>query len=539
MDARDPGVDLQRGGRASLSLDAGHVAELLAEVAPLVEGRIVTRCVPLPPRDLLLLLDPGASTSPAPDAGRRARPSRLRLSAEPDLPRFFLESAREERPRGPLGPFFRQVEQDLAGARLARLSQPGRDRVLLLEFSATPESEPRALVLELFGRRANLVLCSGGERVITSLVPSAPAEGPSRLQPGAPWRPPGGPQRDPPSGPALAASLGPPPEPPQGVVPDPRAPLSWLVESRLGAELAALSRARAARDLAARLQRKLARAQALVRGLEQRAAAAGAAERVRQDGELLKLHVSALARGTRELEVADVFEPDAPPRKLILDPRRSPRENVQLFFDRYRKLARAQGAVAGELALARARLDGLQALLGELEAENSDPDELERRALSEGLLDQRQEPDRRKRKQPEPRRPYRIFTGLRGGEIRVGRTARDNDQLTLRHCRGNDLWLHTADAPGSHVVLRLERDAEPDPEELLDAAHLAVHFSPLRAASRAAVHVARRKQVHKPRGAKPGLVTLSGGRILQVRMQPQRLQRLLGRQGRGPDSDPA
>ena len=147
-----------------------------------------------------------------------------------------------------------------------------------------------------------------------------------------------------------------------------------------------------------------------------------------------------------------------------------------------------------------------------------------------------QEADPRRRKAPAPRLPYRTFEGVKGTEIRVGRTARDNDALSLKLCNGNDLWLHTADAPGSHVVLRTSVNArgkgkgkspEADPEELLDAAHLAVHFSPLRGAEKADVHVCPCKQVHKPKGAKPGLVTLSGGRTLQVRLEPERLDRLL------------
>ncbi|MFT5154170.1 MAG: putative ribosome quality control (RQC) complex YloA/Tae2 family protein, partial [Planctomycetota bacterium] len=64
-----------------------------------------------------------------------------------------------------------------------------------------------------------------------------------------------------------------------------------------------------------------------------------------------------------------------------------------------------------------------------------------------------------------------------------------------------------------------------------DAAHLAVHFSPLRGTDRAAVHQAYRKEVHKPKGAKPGLVSLSGGKIMQLRMQQERLDRLLRSSG--------
>ena len=160
----------------------------------------------------------------------------------------------------------------------------------------------------------------------------------------------------------------------------------------------------------------------------------------------------------------------------------------------------------------------------------------EQLAVEEGLLAPPQEADPRRRKAPAPRLPYRTFEGVKGTEIRVGRTARDNDALSLKLCNGNDLWLHTADAPGSHVVLRTSVNArgkgkgkspEADPEELLDAAHLAVHFSPLRGAEKADVHVCPCKQVHKPKGAKPGLVTLSGGRTLQVRLEPERLERLL------------
>ena len=119
-----------------------------------------------------------------------------------------------------------------------------------------------------------------------------------------------------------------------------------------------------------------------------------------------------------------------------------------------------------------------------------------------------------------------IATGFAERGAKVVITGRDNDTLTFKESRGNDLWLHTADSPGSHVILRVE-GAEPDPEELLDAAHLAVHFSPLRQAGKVDVHVARRKEVHKPRKAPAGLVTLSGGRTLRVRMEPERLKRLL------------
>ena len=223
------------------------------------------------------------------------------------------------------------------------------------------------------------------------------------------------------------------------------------------------------------------------------------------------------------------FDEAQPTRRLALDPKLSPRQNVERYFTRYKKLLRAAQNVDEELAQAQTRRTELEELAQRLDDAEQDPEALEAEAVERGLLDPPQVADPRKRKAPEARKPYRSFVGSRGSEIRVGRSSRDNDTLTLRHARGNDLWLHTADCPGSHVVLRLERGAEPEEEEVLDAAHLAIHFSPARGTDRAPVHVARRKHVHKPRGAKAGLVTLSGGRILEIRVQPARLEGLLRR----------
>lgn len=404
------------------------------------------------------------------------------------------------------------------------------DRLVLLEFRETPAGARRALLAELTGRHGNLVLLGRGDEVLDLLIPPPARLAEPRLVVGEGWRPPGAggpPAVDPPG----TAEDFPDPDAAPPSVGEGRpllAPLSWRVEASLGEEVAGRDRAQAVKKLKKRVQRKLGRARSLQRGLEKKLEACEASDRVRLDGELLAAHTHLLQRGMAEIELADWYSDGSPLRKIELDPRRSPRENVERYFDRYKKLQRSRDELPDELHRARERVGELEALLDAAAAPDTDPTELDARAVERGLLDPVQEADPRKRKAPEPRLPYRTFRGCKGTEIRVGRSARDNDFLTFRHARGNDLWLHTADAPGSHVVLRIGGEkGEPDPEELLDAAHLAVHFSPLREASRAAVHVARRKLVHKPRGAKPGLVTLSGGRKVEIRMQPGRLERLV------------
>jgi len=504
------------------TLGARHIRELVDELAPIVVGATVVEVLALPPRDVVLYL----RDLPAADAQAVAR---VRISADPDAPRLHLQCARQSHPDGPLGPFFRALAADLGGARLRRLTPVARDRIVAFEFEATACGERRVLLAELTGRHANLLILGPNERVLEVLSTPAPgSKAAERLRVGEPWKAPGGrPRED--ENVSLRELLAPVGDstPLEGARPDPRAPLSWLVEEQLVPALARAAHERAVRDVRERLARRQDRAEALLRGLRQRLSAVDDAERVRRDGELLKAHLPQLTRGLGSVILPDFFDAEGAQRTLELDPRRTPHENVEHYFERYKKLVRSAASLAREIELAEQRTQELARAAAELDAPQCDPAALERAWVERGLLEATQAAPARREKQ-QPRKPYHLFHGARGGEILVGRNARDNDELSTRICRGSDLWLHTADAPGSHVVLRLAGRAEPDPEELLDAAHLAVHFSPLRGANRANVHVARGRDVHKPRGAKPGLVTLSGGKTLALRLQPERLQRLLG-----------
>ncbi|MBK7876671.1 MAG: DUF814 domain-containing protein [Planctomycetes bacterium] len=533
-------MDLQRAGRARLNLDAAQVAALAREIQTLARGARLKELVALPPADVVLVLEQ--------DGERGVR--RVRLSADPEAPRLHAQHERTERHDGPLGPFFRRLAAELVGATFVECTPVAGDRIALVEWRDTPVGERRALVLELFGRHANLVLLGRGDLVLDLLVPPPEGKRDARLVVGKAWSAPakasrsGGRAATPPSGdpakvgsPTLAGPDAAPTAPAdpwlalRALAParETAAPLSWLVEAALGAQAREARTARETKRVAERLARKLERARSLVRGLEQRLGASRDFERVREEGELLKAHLHELARGMTSIEVDDFFAGDGAKRRIALEAKLSPHENLERFFDRAKKLERALQAVDAELALARGKVAALEAL--EARLADADPASVEADAVERGLLEPAQTavPADRKPKAPAPRVPYKSFQGARGSEIRVGRNAKDNDALTFKHARGNDLWLHTADTPGSHVVLRIdERGKEPDPDELVDAAHLAVHFSPLRGAGRARVHVARQKEVHKPRGAKAGLVTLSGGKILELRLQPERLQRLLG-----------
>src|SRR5262249_60488 len=130
-------------------------------------------------------------------------------------------------------------------------------------------------------------------------------------------------------------------------------------------------------------------------------------------------------------------------------------------------------------------------------------------------------------KEPEKRLPYREHRSADGDAIWVGRGAADNDALTFRHARGNDLWLHCRDAPGAHVVVPLRAGRPASEATFLAAARLAAHFSPLAGEAQVDVMYTHVRNLRRPKGAAPGRVFTSDAKTVRVRLEPARLARLL------------
>ncbi|MEO7673741.1 MAG: NFACT RNA binding domain-containing protein [Pyrinomonadaceae bacterium] len=108
------------------------------------------------------------------------------------------------------------------------------------------------------------------------------------------------------------------------------------------------------------------------------------------------------------------------------------------------------------------------------------------------------------------------FVSTDGFEILVGKKAKDNDYLTFRVAKSLDLWMHAADYPGSHVVIRNPNRKEIPHRTLLEAAQLAAFYSQGKSQPKAAVHYTQKKFVNKPKGAAPGLVSLASFKTILV-----------------------
>ena len=125
-------------------------------------------------------------------------------------------------------------------------------------------------------------------------------------------------------------------------------------------------------------------------------------------------------------------------------------------------------------------------------------------------------PERKKQKASPTIPGMRRYRSSDGYEVIVGRSARDNDELTFRVARPNDLWLHAGDYPGSHVIVRNSSRSEVPHRTIIEAAQLAAKFSQASKDTRVTVHYTQRKFLSKPKGAAAGLVRMSNFRSITV-----------------------
>ena len=269
--------------------------------------------------------------------------------------------------------------------------------------------------------------------------------------------------------------------------------------------LTATARQRLRQALERGRKRRLRLRLKLIGELEQ----AEAQSRLRGAADAMAARLHEIAPATSELSLLD-FEGIT--HELKLDPRRTPASNLD---DLYRRIAKAERSVAP----LRARLTQLDEQ--EEVSERVHTDELDLPALLQRALEleidlrpARSEGERREQVR-QRRLPYRAYLLPSGRELRVGRTAQDNDAMLRSHSHGQDLWLHAQGVEGSHVLLR-QGPREPTRTEIELAARVAAHFSKARHSSLVPVLCTQRRHVRKPRKAAPGSVIAERGETIFV-----------------------
>ena len=485
-----------------MSLTAGEIEAVVAELRPLAGARVDAVRVHAERALTLDLRGPAGEVT-------------LLVSAEPDVTRLHAAGARPPQPETPWA-FQGLLRKELLGARLAALRAVPGDRVVELSFDRA--AGPLGLVAELTGRHGNLFLVDGGGIIRASAARNLSQR--RRLAAGEPYLAPA-PRPEGAGAPAEGARFAP--------VPGVPFPLSAAIEARYREREEARALGEARRRLREPVRAALASARRARERLAEEAGRVPAAEHDRRVADLLKQNLHALRRGMAEAVLTEWTEDGPRQLRVALDPALPPRENMERWYRRYRRIADSAARVAARDAEVAARQAALGALAAEIDGAALERlPRLEKEARRLGAAPRRAAEPGRRRRREEPLPPYRTFRSLSGASVLVGRGAEANDALTLRVARGNDLWLHARGRTGAHVVIRLGKGEGPDQDTLLDAAHLAVHFSDARGEPQAEVDYTRAKHVRKPKGAAAGAVTYSQERVLLLRAEPARLERLLG-----------
>jgi predicted ribosome quality control (RQC) complex YloA/Tae2 family protein len=209
------------------------------------------------------------------------------------------------------------------------------------------------------------------------------------------------------------------------------------------------------------------------------------------------------------------------PTAIDLDPGLSVQENATALYERARRSERAAERLPALIAEAEANAASFQSLLDRACAGHASVDEI-REALPPGRA------LRRGRGDTATLLPYRRYRSSGGLEIRVGRGARHNDDLTFHHSAPGDAWMHAREASGAHVVLRWGKPGNPPARDLEEAAVLAALNSKARTSEIVPVDWTFRKHVRKPRGARPGTVVIERAKTLFVEPDPEVEKRLAG-----------
>jgi predicted ribosome quality control (RQC) complex YloA/Tae2 family protein len=209
---------------------------------------------------------------------------------------------------------------------------------------------------------------------------------------------------------------------------------------------------------------------------------------------------------------------DGEPVAVELDPGRPAHENASAYYDRAARAERAARRLPGLIEKAEAERARLDTLLTKARAGTVDADVVAA-ALPDMAPAQRRGDDT-------PLLPYRSYRSSGGLEIRVGRGARHNDELTFHNSAPDDVWLHARHTAGAHVILRWSKPDNPPARDLAEAGALAALHSKARTSGSVPVDWTRRKYVRKPRRAPPGAVVPDRVRTIFVSPDQKLLERL-------------
>ena len=270
-----------------------------------------------------------------------------------------------------------------------------------------------------------------------------------------------------------------------------------------------------ASELIRRVENELQKNRHKLKKQEKELLATDNAEEFRQKGELLTTFLHQVPNDQDQVILDNYYTNQ--PITIALDKALTPNQNAQRYFKRYQKLKEAVKYLTDLIEETKATilyLESVETVLNQAGLEEIA--EIREELIQTGFIRRRQREKIQKRKKPEQ---YLASDGKT--IIYVGRNNLQNEELTFKMARKEELWFHAKDIPGSHVVISGNRD--PSDEVKTDAAELAAYFSQGRLSNLVQVDMIEVKKLNKPTGGKPGFVTYTGQKTLRVTPDPEKI----------------
>jgi predicted ribosome quality control (RQC) complex YloA/Tae2 family protein len=503
-----------------VGLSVAEIEAVVREIAPVLIGGWVQKIHQPTPRAITLQVRAPRQTLS------------LFVSAASDTARLHFLTQRQPNPAAP-PPFCQFLRAHIQGARLDGIEQVQGDRIV--RFRMTARRGTCSLIAQLTGKRADLLLLNAEGKILAAL--NTPGE-----QVAKQYQPPAVRSRTDFEVDSQSCSF------PDEDLPF---PVSAALERRYQEREEEMARARMRQSRLTEIRKRIKKASRRLEALQTDLDKAARFRDHARYGELLKTNLGTIHKGQERITVIDYFDPSTPELVIPLDPSKSPKGNLDDYFKKYRKHLSAEREIRPRLEAMMRELTGLRTELTAVERGEWTPVRPEQ-APSRGIP-----PPRHKPSVPRPSSacdrstqrlstgelsrvgltlskvegsaragPFRRFESVDGLPIYVGRNARENEALTFKMARSDDLWLHARGTPGSHVVVRLEKGANPLPETIKDAATLALQYSDLKKSGKGEVIYTKRKWVRKVKGQSPGTVTVTQEKTIFVQLDRARLDRL-------------
>lgn len=270
-----------------------------------------------------------------------------------------------------------------------------------------------------------------------------------------------------------------------------------------------------ASELIRRVENELQKNRHKLKKQEKELLATDNAEEFRQKGELLTTFLHQVPNDQDQVILDNYYTNQ--PITIALDKALTPNQNAQRYFKRYQKLKEAVKYLTDLIEETKATilyLESVETVLNQAGLEEIA--EIREELIQTGFIRRRQREKIQKRKKPEQ---YLASDGKT--IIYVGRNNLQNEELTFKMARKEELWFHAKDIPGSHVVI--SGNLDPSDEVKTDAAELAAYFSQGRLSNLVQVDMIEIKKLNKPTGGKPGFVTYTGQKTLRVTPDPEKI----------------